>query len=191
MQFAFFSQSTRNSTVCVIGAGPAGLGAVKHCLDFGLSVHCYELRSCIGGRWAAPAGSGDNAETLAAPQELPNSQFVASFSDFPLPDDLTPSLFDRGRFLHAAAFREYLERYADAFSLRPHVVCRMQVVRVEPLPQEAPDGFRWRVTVRTRGGERSSKHRFVIVATGSSEKPQLTEVGSRLDFLHSEFSCGC
>lgn len=139
-------------------------------------MHCYELCSCIGGRYASVENEGDTQEPLTHynrdPQALIYSQFVTSFSDFPLPDDLTPSLFNRGRFLTPAAFREYLDRYVSFFSLRPHIVCRMEVVDVERLKEEEDD-FRWSVTVRTRAGERRSKHRFVIIATGSRVAPRM------------------
>lgn len=37
--------------VAVIGAGTAGLGAAKNCLQAGLDVVVYELSQNVGGTW--------------------------------------------------------------------------------------------------------------------------------------------
>jgi cation diffusion facilitator CzcD-associated flavoprotein CzcO len=37
--------------VCVIGAGPSGITALKNILDQGLDVTCYDFNSDVGGNW--------------------------------------------------------------------------------------------------------------------------------------------
>ncbi|MFE3056645.1 NAD(P)-binding protein [Nocardia sp. NPDC059239] len=37
--------------VCVIGAGSAGIAAVKVLAERGIDVHCYELSDRVGGNW--------------------------------------------------------------------------------------------------------------------------------------------
>lgn len=42
---------TTNLSVCVIGAGVAGLTAIKNSLQYQLNVVCYEKGKDIGGTW--------------------------------------------------------------------------------------------------------------------------------------------
>ncbi len=44
-------------TVCVVGAGPAGLVSAKALLEAGLEVDCYEISSEIGGHWVIGVGA--------------------------------------------------------------------------------------------------------------------------------------
>ena len=37
--------------VCVVGAGVSGLTAIKHLLEYGLEVVCYEAGEHVGGLW--------------------------------------------------------------------------------------------------------------------------------------------
>ena len=37
--------------VCVIGAGPSGITALKNLIDQGLDTVCYELNTQVGGNW--------------------------------------------------------------------------------------------------------------------------------------------
>src|SRR5688572_14332191 len=45
--------------VCVVGAGPSGLTALKALLDRGLSAECFEQADRIGGLWALHVRIGD------------------------------------------------------------------------------------------------------------------------------------
>ncbi|KIH48057.1 hypothetical protein ANCDUO_21877, partial [Ancylostoma duodenale] len=38
-------------TACVIGAGVSGLTAVKHLLEYGMDMVCFEKSEHIGGLW--------------------------------------------------------------------------------------------------------------------------------------------
>lgn len=37
--------------ICVIGSGGSGLTSIKHCIEEGLEVVCYEKSNDIGGLW--------------------------------------------------------------------------------------------------------------------------------------------
>ena len=37
--------------ICVIGAGPSGITAIKNLLDQGLAVTAYDYNKNVGGNW--------------------------------------------------------------------------------------------------------------------------------------------
>ena len=40
-----------NKQVCIIGAGPSGLPAIKNLIEAGISVTAYDYNSDVGGNW--------------------------------------------------------------------------------------------------------------------------------------------
>lgn len=184
------------SDVCVIGAGVSGLSAVKHCLEYGLSVTCYEQRSVIGGLWsgAAPEVSqvGADGKPCAAVYQsivMNISRTLTSFSDFPLAKTVLPNLDPHERFLSGTEFLEYLNLYISHFNLEPHIQLSTRVLEVSKLLSAEDDGHHWRVTVTQKSGgkemTRNSVHRYVIVASGFYNQAFIPEVSKLCDCLEN------
>ena len=132
---------------CIIGAGPAGLAALKAMLDAGHEVDCFEQSSTIGGHW------NHDYDAL----HLITSRQVTGYPDFPMPDHWP-------LFPHRDQMLEYFHLYADAFDLRRHITFDTAVARVEPLPTDGPVGSAgWSVT--TSDGVRR-EYDGVLVANG-------------------------
>src|SRR4051794_20666561 len=99
--------------ICVIGAGPCGLTAVKNLLQAGFrNVTCYEESSAIGGNWAFT----DDPQRASVHEctHIISSRRMSSFDDFPMPNDYPD--FPSHRQLLA-----YFTDYASAFQLQPHI----------------------------------------------------------------------
>ena len=47
--------------VCVIGAGPSGITALKNLVDQGLDVVCYEYNNQVGGNWVFNEKAGHSS----------------------------------------------------------------------------------------------------------------------------------
>ena len=72
--------------ICVIGAGPCGLTALKNLLQVGCrNVVCYEESGGIGGNWSY-ADDPDRASVYECAHAI-SSRRMASFDDFPMPSD--------------------------------------------------------------------------------------------------------
>lgn len=148
--------------VAVVGAGAAGLAAVKCCLEEGLRVTCYEQSAYVGGLWhfteeKAAGSAGVYRSTLSNVSKL-----FLCFADFPQPHEWP-------NFLPHYLVSEYLERYATHFDLRRHVKLRHEVLAVGQLVRE--DG--WQVTTRDAetGEEQAQAFDAVMVCAGLHRDP--------------------
>lgn len=122
----------KSDRVVVIGAGPVGLAVVKECLEQGLDVMCFEGKSGLGGVYRfdemQPSGVWKSARLTSSP-------WVTAFSDFP---PSSPSSIHHSH----QEYVNYLEDYAEHFSLKQKIYFGKQVESVESL------GKMWRISVK-------------------------------------------
>ena len=122
------------ASVCVIGAGIAGLVTAKTLAQDGFDVLIIERDSNLGGTWA-PSRSYPGLRAN-------NTKHTYAISDFPYPDsiDLCP---------YAKDIRSYLESYADNFEIRSSIRFNQEVCEIS---HAAGDRERWAVTCRSTDG---------------------------------------
>lgn len=152
----------RGETVCVIGAGPSGLTAIKNLREAGFGVDCYERETSVGGAW----NHRHDRSPVYTSAHLISSKPFTQFPDFPMPDDWP----DYPKHTQVLA---YFEHYADHFELRPHIWFGTEVVKVEPADHE-----RWDVTTHSTGGyggERIHRYAAVVIANGHNWSPRMPE----------------
>jgi len=144
--------------VAVVGAGAAGLTAVKALLDAGVETVAYEKGDRPGGLWARNNSSGLSPayESL----HLNTSKGRTQFADFPMPAEWP----DYPSADHIAG---YLADYAEKFGLTPHLRFNTAVASVE----RDEDGG-WSVT--TEAGD-TERYDAVIVANGHNWDPRLPD----------------
>jgi cation diffusion facilitator CzcD-associated flavoprotein CzcO len=148
--------------ICVVGAGPCGLTALKNVLQAGCrDVVCYEESSGIGGNWAFT----DDPQRASVHEctHLVSSRRMSSFDDFPMPDDF-PDFPSHRQLLR------YLTDYARAFRLEPHIRFG---ARVEQCAVRG-DG-RWAVRVTADGGTRAELFDALLVCSGHHREAFLPE----------------
>lgn len=89
--------------VAIIGAGAAGLVAIKECLAQGLEPVCFEQNFAISFSCPGPESS-----------VLKTSKEMMQFSDFPIPDEYP-------KFLSVKKCLEYLRLYAKEMGLKRYI----------------------------------------------------------------------
>ena len=115
---------------CIIGAGAAGLCAIRQCLAHNLEPVCFEKATELGGTWVY----SENIDLESA--EAQNSLYdglctnlpkeVMGFPDYPYPSSMKDS------YISAAKVLEYLQAYAEHFMLNDCIEYQQEVIRVRP-----------------------------------------------------------
>lgn len=160
-------------TVCIVGAGPAGLVAAKTFLQHGnYSVTVYEAAERVGGMWRAQPGEfGDKC----SPEMKTNlSRFTVAFADLSwssvdLSDPVTgsapgtPPMFPK-----AWQVGRYLEAYKTKFGLDSNIFCKRRVVKAWILE----DSKTWQIVSEDTVTKERSTGTFdhLIVASGFFDK---------------------
>ena len=131
--------AAQSQRICVIGAGPCGLTAVKNMLAAGLrQVVCYDESAAIGGNWVFDASP--QRTSVYASTHIISSKGMSGFEDFPMPRDY-PDFPSHGQL------RAYFEAYAAHFGLAPSIRLNHRVDHAGV----TSDG-RWSVSVQGPGG---------------------------------------
>lgn len=145
--------------VAVIGAGAAGLAAVKALRDVGAAVVCFEAAGQVGGLWVYGAPDSPAYRTL----HLNTSRGRTQFADHPMPTDW-PDYPDHTRVAG------YLADYVDRFGLGEHIRLRHTVERVT----RNQDGT-WTVAAGGPDAPVEVTVDAVVVANGHNRVPKLPE----------------
>ncbi|KAF5379214.1 hypothetical protein D9615_005880 [Tricholomella constricta] len=132
-------------TICIIGAGPAGLAALKVVLESPQhkagqwKATAFEARDRIGGVWL-PAPPTDDPPLTPLYESLTTNlpHPIMAFTSYSFPP-ATPL------FPHANLVHKYLDDYADHFLLRTHIQLNTTVTSVT----RSPSNSNWHVTLST------------------------------------------
>jgi dimethylaniline monooxygenase (N-oxide forming) len=144
-------------SVLVIGAGSAGIAALKTLRDRGIDATAVDAATQIGGRWA----NQDPATGPVAYRTLHSgtSRDALAYADHPAPRSLPV-------FPSARQVADYCESYVDRFALRDHIELGLGVERAERDPGRSRG---WTV-VMADGVERHAD--ALVVATGPFGRPR-------------------
>lgn len=144
--------------ICVIGAGPSGITAVKNLLQAGLTnIVCYEKNSDVGGNWIfSPEVSHSSVYETT---HIISSKKLSEYDGFPMPDDYPdyPS--------HEQLLR-YFRNYAQHFGVYDYIQFNSEVQKAEPVN----DGQQWQITLHDGSIELFD---FLVVANGHHWNPRM------------------
>ena len=95
--------------ICIIGAGPSGITAIKNLSEAGLDIVAYDINKDVGGNWIFNEKEGHSSvfettiissKSLSQYEDMP---FGSEVSDYPSHDD------------------EYFQSYAKQFNLYQYI----------------------------------------------------------------------
>jgi cation diffusion facilitator CzcD-associated flavoprotein CzcO len=163
-------------TTCVIGAGISGLTTGKAFSDWGLPYTCFEASDDIGGNWyfGNPNGRSSAYQSL----HIDTSRDGVSFRDMPMGPDEYPD------YPHHSQIHSYLQRYADAFSLRDRIRFQTPVEHAERKPAGG-----WEITL---GDGSAEEFDFLVVGNGHHWDPRFPDFPGSFDgeTIHSHHYIG-
>lgn len=161
---------TMTKRVIVIGAGTAGLSAIKNALAEGFQVTAYEQWEKLGGLWNYTDKKGVNEHGLPYPymyRDLRSNgpKETMHFTDFEMISDKS--------FVSSQEVVKYLNDYTDNFQLRNVIKFQHQVIRVLPI-----EGERWEVLVKdlATGTYSTETADFVMVCNGHHSRPDWPKI---------------
>ena len=161
--------------VAVIGAGPAGLVALKSLLEDGHDATAFETSPVIGGLWNYDAFKTDLGYQEVDHYDQPiqgvykslrmnNSKEIIAFSDYPPKESASA-------FLTHWEYLDYLRGYAGHFNLNEKIQLHSKVTQLK----KENDG--WQVTYQVKeGSSNTEKFEFVVIATGCFKFPKLPKL---------------
>ncbi|KAI1306734.1 Flavin-containing monooxygenase FMO GS-OX3 [Halotydeus destructor] len=165
----------RLKKVCIIGAGAAGLCAVRNLLanEDKFVFVVYEQADQIGGTWVYSDEVGLDKDGRKVHSSMyKNLQTniplnVMSFPDFPCKAQYTS-------FEHHETVRAYLEDYADHYGVKDYIKFRHEVNKVKKV-----DDDKWEVTVTDLVGGTAETSVFdaIFVCNGRFTVPNMPDDG--------------
>ena len=162
--------------VCVIGAGPSGITALKNLLDQGLEAVVYDRNHEVGGNWIYTEEEGHSS--VFETTHIISSKTLSQYADFTF-DDFDPTVAD---YPSHDELRRYFQAYARQFNLYPHIQFGTLVQQCRLLP----DG-RWEVTVEQDGAIHKELYTHLAVCNGHHWEPRWPSYPGEFagQYLHS------
>jgi cation diffusion facilitator CzcD-associated flavoprotein CzcO len=150
--------------VAVIGAGAAGITAIKALIDEGVGVVGYDRADRVGGLWVFQSTSG--LSPAYASLHLNTSKGRTEFADFPMPAEWED-------YPAATKVAQYLADYADTFGVTERIRFSTTVERVEKVHDAQTGAEMWEVeSVDAAGRTHLDHYDAVIVSNGHNWDPK-------------------
>jgi len=160
--------------VCVIGAGPSGITAIKNLQEQGLTkITAYEKSYQIGGNWVF--NEGGTHSSVYETTHLISSKRLSEFEDFPMPGDY-PDYPSHSQVL------KYFNAYVAHFDLCKHIVFNTTVLGVTRTYDQ-----KWKVDFDSGAGVRQEFYDYLLIANGHHWDPMIPDFPGTFtgEFLHS------
>ncbi|CAH1163081.1 unnamed protein product [Phaedon cochleariae] len=165
--------------ICIVGAGAAGLAALKHSLDEGHDCELFEQTGFIGGVWKYVDKVGLDEFGLPIHTSMYEDlrtnlpKEVMLFEDFPYKKELTLS------YISFQEVHEYMEAYAEFFKLSTHIKLYHHLEAVSPIP-----GGKWSVRVRNLEMNLIEMKEFdsIMICVGNYSDPIVPELPGENEF---------
>ncbi|OJJ20241.1 monooxygenase [marine bacterium AO1-C] len=165
-----------NKRVCVIGAGPSGITALKNVLDEGIDAVLYDRNQEVGGNWIF--NEQESHSSVFETTHIISSKTLSQYADFTF-DDFDPSVAD---YPSHDELRRYFQAYARRFGLYDHIEFGTMVNHCNRIDDQT-----WEVTIEQQGKTRTETFTDLVVCNGHHWQPRYPQYPGEFtgEFLHS------
>ena len=159
--------------VCVIGAGPSGITAIKNIHEKGLAVVAYDYNHDVGGNWIF--SEKESHSSVFETTHIISSKTLSQYEDFPFSAEVAD-------YPSHKELRNYFQAYAKKFNLYPlirfNTLVKSSVLNAENI---------WEVTTQCEGKESTEKFTDLVVCNGHHWQPKYPNYPGKFtgEFLHS------
>lgn len=162
--------------VCVIGAGPSGIAALKNVLDEGIEAVCYDRNDRVGGNWLY--SEEPSHSSVFETTHIISSTTLSQYEDYTW-EDHGEEVADYPSHQQLAS---YFQGYAKHFGLDKHIEFETTVLSAEYISDSE-----WKITVENQAGKREESFTDLIVCNGHHWNPRMPEYPGTFtgDFIHS------
>ncbi|MBQ4803772.1 NAD(P)-binding domain-containing protein [Aquimarina sp. MMG015] len=164
------------SRICIIGAGPSGITALKNLKDKDLAVVVYDRNQEVGGNWIFSEDISHSSvfetthiissKTLSQYEDFTFDDFDSSVADYPSHDEL----------------KRYFQAYAKHFELYPYIEFGATVKHCNRISDS-----KWEITILQNGDERKEMFTDLVVCNGHHSVPRVPRYPGHFsgEFIHS------
>lgn len=159
--------------VCVIGAGPSGITAIKNISETGVEVVAYDFNQDVGGNWIY--NENESHSSVFETTHIISSKSLSEYADFPFP----PEVAD---YPSHDELRTYFQAYAAHFNLYPFIEFNTLVEECTRINDKC-----WEVKTSSKGKQKVEVFTDLVVCNGHHWKPKLPSYPGTFtgEFLHS------
>ena len=163
----------KDVSVCVIGAGPSGITAVKHLIQVGITnIVCYDKNDQVGGNWIySPDPSHSSVYETA---HIISSKKLSQYHDFKMPEEYPD-------YPNHKLLLKYFQDYADHFGVTKYIQFKTEVQKAELQADES-----WIVTLKDGTGKSFD---YLLVASGHHWNPSMPSIPGTFtgEIMHSHY----
>ncbi|XP_030376010.1 senecionine N-oxygenase [Scaptodrosophila lebanonensis] len=170
-------------SVCIIGAGTAGLCCARHAKAHDLEPTIFEASNCVGGTWVYNENVGtingiDVHSSMYANLRSNLPKEIMGFPDFKI-GDVAES------YVPSQSICDFLNQYADYYNIRQYIKFNSYVVRILYKQKK------WQVIVKDLLTSNVEIHNFdkIMVANGHYHTPMYANIPNahlfKGNYLHS------
>ena len=159
--------------VCIIGAGPSGLPAIKNISEAGIYVVAYDYNNDVGGNWIY--NEKDSHSSVFETTHIISSKTLSQYEDYPFKAEVSD-------YPSHEELRNYFQSYAKYFNLYRHIQFNTLVKSCVRL-----DNGHWEVTTIKDENEHVEIFTDLVVCNGHHWEPKYPNYSGKFtgDFLHS------
>ncbi len=162
--------------VCIIGAGPSGITALKNLLDENIDAIILEKGSEVGGNWIY--SEEESHSSVFETTHIISSKTLSQYEDYPW-EEHDPNTPDYPSHQQLA---NYFQSYARKFNLYESIRFGTEVLNAERL-----DDNNWSIRTKTDSIEKTEEFTDLIVCNGHHWDPRWPEYPGDFtgDYIHS------
>ena len=163
----------KEKRVCVIGAGPSGIAAIKNIHEKGIAVVAYDYNHDVGGNWIF--SEKESHSSVFETTHIISSKTLSQYEDFPF----SPEVAD---YPSHEELRNYFQDYAKAFDLYSLISFNTLVESCE-----LNSANLWEVTTQCEGELKTEIFTHLVVCNGHHWQPKYPQYPGNFtgEFLHS------